>query len=152
MSDDIFHDHSEMQAAQAAPEYKTSGRYREEFAAKFARSQAAGRIGSLGQRHAHGEGSTFHTRTAQMADEPQMYGSGNPMPGANPRWAEAANVNKQAFFDGPEAIARAMAAPQFDLDPSYRDAVREKIDRSIRERWIGDDFQARPVTDRFSRG
>jgi hypothetical protein len=79
-----------------------------------------------------------------------MYGPANPMPGANPLMAEAAKV-RSGCFAGPEAIANAMAAPQYDLDPTYREAVRAKIDRSIREKWITPGLQALDPSQRFTR-
>jgi hypothetical protein len=44
-----------------------------------------------------------------------------------------------------------MAAPQYDLDPTYREAVRAKIDRSIREKWITPGLQALDPSQRFTR-
>jgi hypothetical protein len=137
-TDDVYFDRSEFLKAASAPEYATSERYRQDVAAKLQRSLDAGTVTPMGQRIAHED--TSVTWTAYSAPE-QMYGSHNPLPGAHPVWAEAQKV-ATGFFRGPEEIAAAMGAPHFDRDPTYREAVREKIGRSIREGHINTDFAA----------
>jgi hypothetical protein len=44
-----------------------------------------------------------------------------------------------------------MGAAQFDLDPTYREAVSSKIARSIREGWISSDLAAADPSKRFAR-
>ena len=101
----------------------------------------------MGQRIDPGE--TTYTRYAFREPE-GTYGSHNPIPGADPTWAEAGKIGS-GFFDGPEAIAAAMAAPVFAIDPGYQQAVREKIDRSIREKWLAPDLTALDPSLRFTR-
>jgi hypothetical protein len=143
-----YYDRSEFLAAAKAPEYATSARYREEVSGKLARSTAAGTITSMGQSISRDD--TVHTRTVHNQPEGQaLFGNGvGHALGAEPSWAEASKVS-QGCFDSPEAIARAMAAPQFDIDPSYKQAVRNKIDRSIREGYLTADLKAADPAQRY---
>lgn len=137
-----YHDRQEYLRAVADPQYSIDARYREEVGARLARSLAAGTVTPLGQFSPHGESQSFHTRIATDNRAPEaIYGSHNPMPGADPLWAEAAKVGS-GTFDGPEAIARAMGAPAFETDPSYREAVSAKIGRSILAGTITSDLAA----------
>jgi hypothetical protein len=121
-------------------------------AAKLARSIAAGTVTPMGHFTGHGEGHSIHTRIASHDTIPEaLYSSENPMPKADPLWAEAAKVGS-GFFASPEEIAAAMGAPQYDRDRTYRDAVSAKIARSIRERFIDTDLQPLDPAMRFSRG
>jgi hypothetical protein len=147
---DTYENDAELAAARADPRYQESQRYRDEVAAKMAASRAAGTVKTEGSYVGHGNGSSFHTMVARQTAPETLYGMGQDMPGADPVWAEAAKV-ATGYFDGPEAIARAMAAPQYEIDPSYRQAVLEKIGRSQRENWIDANLQALPVAKRFTR-
>ena len=131
----------------ADPRYAESPRYRDEVAAKLRQSVDAGTISAPAQFTSYGD--TIHTRTAYHEPE-AMYGSANPMPGADPLMAEAAKIGS-GFFEGPEAIANAMAAPHFDLDVGYQRAVADKIGRSIREGFITPDLKPVDPSKRFSR-
>jgi hypothetical protein len=140
----LFFDRSELLEAQQSPEYGTSARYRADVAAKLERSLTAGTITPLGHRHTPNEASTLVTRNGRI-EEGVVYGGVQPLPGPSPLYKAALEVGRPgSFFDGPEDIAMAMAAPHFDIDESYRNAVREKIGRSIREGRIDTNFQTIP--------
>lgn len=146
-----FYDRSEFLAATQAPEYATSARYRQEVQDKLARSYEAGTMTLMGERRTH---NGLTTRTVYSNAETQaVYGNGMGRSlGADPVMAEAAAVaTPGSFFNGPEEIARAMGAPQYEADPSYQDAVRNKIARSIREGFIGTDLRPLDPSKRFSR-
>ncbi|HEX3888496.1 MAG TPA: hypothetical protein VHW05_13445 [Phenylobacterium sp.] len=148
-ADLVYEDRGEYLKAVAAPDYAASGRYRAQVAEKLQRSMEAGTIQSMGQYTAHAD--TIWQRNVVHEQTPEaLYGTHNPMPSADPVWAEAAKVGT-GFFADPEAIARAMAAPHYSRDPSYQQAVRAKIERSINERWITTDLAARDPKDRFTR-
>lgn len=141
-TNDVFYDRKELLEAMASPEYRTSARYRDELTAKMQRSVQAGRITPMGEFVDPAQRS--HTRTAYYADD---NANGFIMPGADPTWAEAGKAGR-GFFKSPEEIAGAMSAPHFDADPTYRDAVREKIGRSIREGLLTADLQTAAPADR----
>lgn len=146
-----FYDRTEMLAAMQDPQYATSARYRDQIAAKVARSRDAGTISAQGEARTHnGLSERFSHNPAETA---AVYGNGHStMPGANPAWDEARKVSMPGtFFEGPEAIAAAMGAPQFQVDEGYRQAVKNKIDRSIREGFIGTDFQPLDPSQRYAR-
>lgn len=135
-----YEDRGEYLRAVADPQYAQSARYRDQVAAKLQASMTSGTITPMGRRADYG--STIHTRN--VFHEPQaIYGSHNPLPGADPLMAEAAKVGiAGSLFEGPEQIAAAMGAPQFDLDPTYQEAVHAKIGRSIRAGSIDTNFNA----------
>jgi hypothetical protein len=144
-----YEDRGEYLKAVADPAYAESARYRDGVAAKLQRSLDAGTVTPMGQRVAP-YSDRRDSRVATFEAE-GVYGELNPMPKADPVWAEAIKVGS-GFFDGPESIALAMAAPQFDLDAGYREAVHAKITRSINERWITADFTPVDPSRRFTRG
>ena len=145
---DVYFARADYLEAARAPDYQTSARYRQEVADKLARSLAAGSVTPLGEFHQHGNDPRSYERVAVDSRAPEgLYGSHNPMPGADPLWAEAARIDT-GHFDGPEAVARAMAAPQFDADPSYRRAVQAKVERSIGAGFINSDLTARDPSSR----
>lgn len=133
---DCYFDRSEFLAATASPEYRTSARHREEVAGKLQRSIASGRITPMGEQISHSD--RTHTRTA--FNEMDL-ANGFTMSGAEPTWAEAGRVGS-GFFKDPEEIANAFAAPAFEIDPTYQQALREKIARSVREGWLTADLRA----------
>jgi hypothetical protein len=156
-----YTDRGQLLADQQSPEYGTSPRFRQEVADRlarthaaggFSRAQPAGEVTSTVSRVEHGEGKTIHTSTVARENTPNaLYSPGhNAMPGANPLYAEAAKVGS-GFFDGPEAIARAMAAPHFETDAGYRQAVSDKIGRSQREGFIDAGLNALDPAKRFAR-
>lgn len=134
MTDAIFYDRGEFLAAAAAPEYATSARYRDEVAAKLQRSLEAGTVTPMGQEVTHEVRTDPYRieRTMPLAEQ-GLYGAGVPATGALPQWAEAAKVGNGSFFKSVEEVALAMAAPAYEADPTYRDAVYEKMQRSFRE-------------------
>jgi hypothetical protein len=158
---DTYEDQGQLLADQRSPEYATSSRYRQGVQEKlqrthaaggFSRSQPLGELGSSVSYFQHGEGSTIHTGRFGRTNEPEgVYGGAVKLPGADPIFAEAAKVNTEHFFDGPEAIARAMAAPHYEVDAGYQQAVQEKIARSIREKFIDTNLQALDPAGRFTR-
>ena len=133
---DNFYDLSEVREAMADPLYQTSARYRDNVAAKLQRSQAAGTVGRMGEYYP--QGGRVHTRTASDEDANV---NGFIVRGAHPAWAEAGRVT-QGFFKSPAEIANALDAPACDIDPTYQQAVRDKIARSIREGWLTADLEA----------
>lgn len=143
--DDTFFDRAELMEAMAAPEYATSGRYRDQIAAKLHRSVAAGTITPMGEQVAHHERS--HTRTAYNTDA-GLYGDAVVMPKGDAAWAEAGKVADGGYFKTPEQVAAAFSAPAFEIDPTYQQAVRTKIERSQREGWLTADLQASDPTQR----
>ena len=94
MQDDIYYDRAELIEAQAAPEYQTSPRYRDEVAAKLQRSMAAGTVTAMGEEITHRQ--RLEERIVSNTDE-GLYGVGNPIEGAHPAWAEAAKVSVGTF-------------------------------------------------------
>ncbi len=147
----IYEDRADYLKAVAAPEYAQSARYRDEVATKLQASMAAGTVTPMGQFVGqHRDAINGRMMTPQRPEA--LYSPGtNPMPTADPIWAEAGKVGSVAFFENPEQIANAMAAPHFEIDAGYREAVREKIERSIRESYITPDFQPIDPSKRFSR-
>lgn len=135
---DLYWDRSEFQKAASAPEYRDSARFRDEVAAKLQRSIAAGRITPMGEQITHEQ--RTHTRNASSTNE-GLYGEVVAMPGPHPHWAEAGKIGT-GFFKGPDEIANAFSAPAFAIDPTYQQAVREKIERSIREGYLTADLKA----------
>jgi hypothetical protein len=140
---DTFYDMSEVREAMGDPRYRTSARYRDEVAAKLHRSQQAGTVVSQ---------TSYHGSQKRTLGRDRDYDFGHPnananangfiQPGADQAWAEAAKVGQAgSIFKSPEEIMWAMSAPHFEADAAYQQAVREKIDRSIREGWITRDFQ-----------
>ena len=124
MNDDIYYDRAELIEAQKAPEYATSARYRDEVAAKLARSLAAGTVTPMGA-HQTPEQRT-HTVHAVNLDE-GIYGGAQPMP----KPASPFGMNVGTF----KTLDEITAATSVDSyrDPTYRRAVTERIQRSIRE-------------------
>jgi hypothetical protein len=133
---DLYWDRAEYLKAVAAPEYRESPRYRAEVAERLQRSMAAGRITSMGEHIRPGQ--RGHERTAYSEGDGQ---TGYTVPAADPTWAEAIKVG-QGYFKNEVEIANAMAAPAFEIDQTYQRALREKVQRSIREGLIGTDFRA----------
>lgn len=129
MQDDIYYDRAELLEAQSAPEYQSSPRYRDEVAAKLQRSMAAGTVSAMTEEFTHQERSR---PVDYFFEEEGLYGVGVQMPGPPPYWAAAAQVNNGGTFSSLEEVALAMDAPVCEIDPTYRLALREKIDRSIR--------------------
>jgi hypothetical protein len=131
---------SEVRTAMNDPRYRTSGRFRDEVAAKLHRSHQAGTVASQ---------ASYHDGSKRTLGKDRDYSYGNPkansggfiQPPADPILAEAGRVAAPgSFFTETETLAAAMGAPQFDLDPSYREALREKIARSIREGYLTRDL------------
>lgn len=134
---DTFYDMAELREAMNDPRYRTSARYRDEVAAKMHRSQQAGTVERQSSYHSR-VNVRAPTRTA--TNEGDIQGLGKPA-GSEPFYAEALRVSQPgSFFTTGEDIASAMGAPQFDIDPTYREALREKIARSIREGYITPDL------------
>jgi hypothetical protein len=130
---ETFYDMSEVREAMNDPRYRSSARYRDEVAIKLQRSQQAGTVASQASYH-HRTNTRAPTRT--VTNEGEVQGLGKPA-ASQPFWAEASRVNQPgSVFTTIEATAAAMGAPQFDIDPTYREAVREKIARSIREGYL----------------
>jgi hypothetical protein len=149
MSHDTYESRADLIAAQQDPRYAQSPRYREEVAAKLERSMTAGTITQMAQHIRHED--MIGTRHVRLEAEPEgIYGGAVKLPGADPIWAEAGKVGG-GFFDGPEAIARAKAAPHYEVDSGYQQAVQEKIARSIREKFIDTNLQALDPAGRFTR-
>lgn len=133
---DLFYDRAEFLKAAASPEYRDSPRYRNEVASKLQRSMAAGRITPMGEQITTAD--RTQTRTAYTTGD---NANGYIVPGADPAWAAAQQVT-QGFFKAPEEIANAMSAPAYEIDPSYRLALVEKVQRSQREGFITADLKA----------
>lgn len=129
MQDDLYYDHGEFLDAAASPEYQTSARYRDDVAAKLQRSIGAGNITPMGEEIRHDQ---RLKESEPYTDEEGHYGGTVQIAGALPEWAEAAKVSI-GTFGSLEEVALAMAAPVCEIDPTYRRALREKIDRSVRE-------------------
>jgi hypothetical protein len=121
----IFYNRTEFQAAMANPDYSTSARVRSDIAAKLQRSQDAGTVGSLTGHHTQEVRSrTVEAQTAPEGTYGQVQDLTKPY---NPL-----NMNVAAAFSGIEEIGQAIDAPGFDIDPTYRAAVVNRISRSIR--------------------
>ena len=142
-----YESQAELAADIGDPRYSQSARYREGVAAKLQASIDAGTIARPAQFTDYD--STIYSKTIRHEPE-AMYGSANPLPKPHPLFEEAQKVGS-GFFDGPAAIAAATGAPQWYLDPSYQQAVKEKIDRSIREKWISPGLEALDPSQRFTR-
>lgn len=133
MTDDTttYFDRAEFIQAAADPQYRDSARYRAEVEAKLQRSLSAGTVTPMGEFVDYAQ--TIETRTAAHTDEGATYGGAVPMPGASAAWV-AASYEKisNGTFGGLEELAWAMAAPAFEVDPTYQRAVQEKVARSRR--------------------
>jgi hypothetical protein len=141
---ETFYDHSEVREAMNDPRYRTSARYRDELAAKLHRSQQAGTVARQSQYYDHRQRVRGRERNPAWGN-PDANSNGFTQPDAVPEWAEAAKVGQAgSFFKTPEEIMQAMSAPHFDTDTSYRLALKDKIDRSIREGYVTSDFQLGP--------
>ncbi|WP_374469934.1 hypothetical protein [Phenylobacterium sp.] len=138
----IFYDRAEFLKAASSPEYAASARYRDDVAAKLQRSMEAGTISPMGEFINPAD--RTHTRNAYYADD---NANGYIVQGADPTWAEAGKVGR-GFFKSPEEIAAAFSAPAYEIDPTYQNAVREKIGRSIREGFLTPDLQAADPAER----
>jgi hypothetical protein len=135
---DTFYDMSEVRAAMNDPLYRTSARYRDEVAAKLHRSQQAGTVVSQSSYHSRTNSRT-PTRTAINDGETSGLGK---TAASQPFWAEAGKVSQPgSFFKTTEEVAAAMGAPQFDVDRTYQEALRAKIERSIRAGYLTADLR-----------
>ena len=121
---DNFYDLSEVREAMSDPRYKTSARYRDDVAAKLHRSQAAGTVGRMGQEHP--QGGWVHTTNSSLGEE-GLYGSSQLMTKPNSPFGMTLGTFKT--LDEIHAAMTTVSA----VDPTYRQAVTERIERSIRE-------------------
>jgi hypothetical protein len=133
---ELFYDRNELLDAMAAPEYAKSPRYRDQVSEKLNRSLHVGTLTPMGERIDPSQ--LTHTRNVY---DPDANANGYTVRGPFPEMVEALRVNT-GFFHTPEQIADAMSAPQFEIDLSYRRALKDKIDRSVREGRITPDLQA----------
>lgn len=124
---DTFYDMTEVHEAMANPLYRTSARYRDEVAAKLARSQQAGTVGRIAERIT----TDRRTYTVYASNtEEGLYGYAQPLP--KPPSPFGMDVGA---FKNLDEIAAAMSADSY-RDPSYRRAVLQRIQRSIREQTL----------------
>lgn len=121
---DNFYDLSEVREAMSDPRYKTSARYRDDVAAKLHRSQAAGTVGRMSEHHP--QGGWVYTTEKNTADE-GLYGSSQLM--TKPASPFGMNMGTFKTLDEIHSAMSAISA----IDPTYRQAVTERIERSIRE-------------------
>lgn len=124
MNDDVYYDRDELIAAQKAPEYASSARYRDEVTAKLQRSLQAGTITPMGSHQTPAQ--RVHTVHAVNLEE-GIYGGSQPMP----KPASPFGMTLGTF----KTLDEITAATSVDSyrDPTYRRAVTERIQRSIRE-------------------
>lgn len=125
---DTFYDMTEVHEAMANPLYRTSARYRDEVAAKLARSQQAGTVGRIAERITPERRS--YTINVSNTDEGH-YGHAQPLP--NPPASPFGMT--VGTFKNLDEITAAMNADSY-RDPSYRRAVLQRIQRSIREQTL----------------
>ncbi|MDP3117969.1 MAG: hypothetical protein Q8N19_12745 [Phenylobacterium sp.] len=125
---DTFFDISEVHQAIADPLYKTSERYRSEVASKLTRSQAAGTVGRMGEQITHAQ--RTHTVNAVNLAE-GTYGGAQPMPKPAPP------LSSIHTFSSLDQINAVMSSDSY-RDPTYRQGVVERIERSIRAGTLDD--------------